>query len=107
MLNASLGSYDSAQFEKESSKEFKTLGNAFFIAYLILNLLLLTNYVVAVMTDRYVALQESRLGLYYDDLISNMAEYKADSRYGFLIVNVMPLNLLALLFSPFFIVIKD
>jgi hypothetical protein len=107
VLNASLGSYNSDQFEKDASKEFKTMGNTFFIAYLILNLLLLTNYVVAVMTDRYVALQESRLGLYYDDLLSNMAEYKSDSRYGFLIVNVMPFNILAMLFSPLFIFIKN
>lgn len=68
--------------------------------------MLLTNYVVAVMTDRYVALQESRLGLYYDDLLANMAEYKYDSRYGFLIISVAPFNLLSFICAPFFIVIK-
>ena len=36
-----------------------------------------------------------------------MNEYKYDSRYGFLVSNLMPLNLLSLLISPLLFVIHD
>jgi hypothetical protein len=54
VLNASLGSYNSDIFE--ANPELRVIGNTFFNAYMIINVLLLTNYVVAVMTDRYAAL---------------------------------------------------
>lgn len=72
-----------------------------------LNVLLLTNYVVAIMTDRYAAMQQSRLGLLHDGQVSSMNEYKYDSRYGFLVSNLMPLNFLSLLVSPLLLVIKN
>lgn len=72
-----------------------------------LNVLLLTNYVVAIMTDRYAAMQQSRLGLLHDGQVSSMNEYKYDSRYGFLVSNLVPLNFLSLLVSPLLLVIKN
>jgi hypothetical protein len=94
-----------AQFEEYP--HLHVTGNVFFIVYLVLNVLLLTNYVVAIMTDRYSALQESRQGLFYDDIIRSMADYKQDKRYGFLIVNTAPLSLVSLLAAPLLLFVKS
>jgi hypothetical protein len=79
----------------------------FMMVYLVINVLLLLNYVIAIMTDRYADLQESRLGLFYDGLVGSMVEYKYDSTYGFLILNFLPFNLVNLLIAPIFIFTKN
>ena len=71
------------------------------------NALIITNYVIAVMTDVYATLQSTRLGLFYDELIGTMKEYKYNSRYGFLIATIMPFNILTIPILPCFIFIKD
>ena len=102
MTYAGLGYYDTAWFDDMGER--RVYGIYFLMGYLVVNVLLLMNYVVAIMTDRYAALQESRLGLFYDGLISSMAEYKYDSHYGFLIANFLPFNVFNLLLAPLFIV---
>ena len=77
------------------------------MVFLILSTLLLTNYVVAIMRDKYAQLQGSRLGLYYDSLLGSLSAYKWDPHYGALISTPIPLNLVILLFSPLFIITKD
>ena len=104
MLFAALGSYDPKWFEK---LKYPALGIYFLVFYLVVNILLLTNYVIAIMTDRYTALEQSRLGLFYDGLVSSMSEYKYDSRYGFLIANVIPFNIFSLMLAPIFYVIHN
>lgn len=104
MMYAALGFYDTAWFDDIGKT--RIFGIIFLMVYLVVNVLLLMNYVIAIMTDRYTALQESRLGLFYDGLVSSMAEYKCDSSYGFLITNFLPLNPLNLLLAPLFVYTK-
>jgi len=104
MLFAALGSYDTSWVEQLPNPNY---GIYFMVIYLITNVLLLTNYVVAIMTDRYASLEQSRLGLFYDGIVESISEYKYDSRYGFLISNVIPFNIFSLLLAPIFFVVKN
>lgn len=105
LLYSVFGAFDKTWFETLGNR--RVYGIYFLMVYLVTNVLLLTNYVVAIMTDKYAMLQESRLGLFYDGLVGSMADYKYDSRYGFLIANMVPFNIFGFILSPIFFVIKN
>lgn len=72
-----------------------------------MNTLLLTNYVILLMLDRYFELHESRRGLHYANLLPIMEKYQFDKKYGVLVSSLIPINLLIFMLSPLFIIIKD
>ena len=66
MLYTAFSGYDPGWFSAlEMSKQVWAV--YYMQLFLVINVLLLMNYVVAIMTDRYAALQEARLGLLHDD----------------------------------------
>ena len=105
LLETGVGTYDLSIYEP---LEFNRMyGVAFTLVAVILSVILLSNYVIAVMMDTYAKLQSSRLGLYYNTLLGSVSAYKWDAHYGALIITFMPFNAFAFLLSPLFIVIKD
>jgi len=66
MLYTAFSGYDPTWFS-ELPQFMQTVAVYYMQFFLVINVLLLMNYVVAIMTDRYAALQSSRLGLLRDD----------------------------------------
>ena len=77
------------------------------LIYVFLNVLVLFNVVIAMMADTYALMTSQRRGLYNYNIIKSVSIYKLDKRYGALILLIMPLNVIAFLLLPFYILIKD
>ena len=100
-----LANYDLDIYEKLSiGKEF---GEIYTVICLILNTVIMLNFVIAMLTDTYAKLSISSLGLYYDGLIHRIPIYEDDSQFGGLIVGLPPFNMLALPMIPFYLFVKD
>ena len=83
------------------------VGKIFVVVSLIINAVVLLNFIIAILADTYSNLAGSRLGLYYDGLISKINIYEDDKFYGGLIVGIPPFNVLAILVAPVYIYVKD
>jgi hypothetical protein len=70
---------------------------------ILVNLVLLVNLVIAILSETYTRLSTKKLGLYYDGLIAAIPIYKYKKNYGALICAVPPFNLLVLPFLPIFV----
>jgi len=65
MFNATFGSYDFAIFEVYNDLlPAKYFGHFFMISFLAINMILLLNMVVAMMSDTYAIMGETRKGIY-------------------------------------------
>ena len=53
--------------------------------FLIINLILFLNFVIAILSQTYTTYEDKRLGLYYEVVISKFSTYKYDPKYGFLV----------------------
>jgi hypothetical protein len=82
-------------------------GELFHIFFIIVNMILVLNLIIAILADTYSTFQEHRLGLYYDQVLSRIPVYKNDNRYGVLITTVPPFNILCLFVIPIFYAIKN
>jgi len=105
MFGTGLGSYDLSDFaEMESGPE---LGEVITILAVIINNVVLLNFIIAILADTYGKLSSQSLGLYYDGIISRIPVYEDDSRYGALIVGTPPFNVLSVLMMPVFSCVSD
>ena len=83
------------------------MGQFYVVIAVIINSIVFLNFIIAILADTYSNLNSSKLGLYYDGIISRIPVYEDDSRYGGLIVGTPPFNLLALLMIPFYLLVKN
>ncbi len=73
----------------------------------LINCIVLLNFIIAILADTYGKLSAQSLGIYYDGIIARIPVYEDDSRYGGLIVGCPPFNVLALLMTPFYCCTKS
>ena len=77
-------------------------GQGFHLVFILLNMVLLVNLIIAILSETYQRLSYQKLGLYYDGVIEVIPAYKYKKFYGALIAACPPFNLLVLPFLPFF-----
>jgi len=106
MFGTGLGTYDLADFTKLDTGPPES-GEILTILAVIINNVVLLNFIVAILADTYSKLSTSSLGLYYDGIISRIPVYEDDSRYGALIVGTPPTNAMAIVVLPIFSCIRD
>ena len=70
---------------------------------IILNSIVMLNFVIAILAGTYSELMPNSLGLYYDGVISRIPVYEDDTKYGGLILGTPPFNFLAVLMVPFYV----
>jgi hypothetical protein len=87
--------------------EYYLLGMIYMCAFIAVNCLIMVNMVVAIMSDTYNTMTQTRMGIYYSSVIQAVPVYKNDNRYGSLISNVPPLNMLFIPLLPLFLSISD
>jgi hypothetical protein len=68
------------------------------------NMMVLLNLVIAILSEKYIRLAPLDLGLYYDNLISSLPAMKYNKEYGYMILLPPPFNLLYLPFMPFWVI---
>ena len=83
------------------------VGKIFVVVSLIINAVVLLNFIIAILADTYSNLMSSKLGLYYDVVISKINIYEDDEFYGGLIIGIPPFNVLAILMAPVYFYVKD
>ena len=105
MFGTGLGNYDLGAFE--NSQFDKLVGEIFIVIAVLINSVVLLNFIIAILADTYSKLSVQSLGIYYDGIIARIPLYEDDMRYGGLIVAAPPLNLLAVVMIPFYLFIKD
>lgn len=105
MFGSSLGNYDLDVFE--TLELGASVGQFYIIFAVLINSIVLLNFIIAILADTYSKLSSQSLGLYYDGIIARIPVYEDDLRYGSLVVGTIPFNSLAFLMVPFFCCIKD
>ena len=78
------------------------MGQVYILLCVIINCIVLMNFIIAILADTYGKLSAQSLGIYYDGIIARIPVYEDDSRYGGLIVGCPPFNVLALFMLPFY-----
>ena len=66
--------------------------------FLTINLILLLNFVIAILSSTFAAYEDKQLGLYYEVVIKQFAVMKYDDEYGYIAFGTPPLNVLVFLF---------
>ena len=106
LILTSFGSFDLSIYDDLGGGK-KYFGQIFHLLVIIVNLLLMLNLVIAIMSDTYSALSEVKLGLYLQGIVEATPSYKNDKRYGGLICMTPPFNIFAYFILPFYHYIND
>ena len=112
-LESSLGNWDIGIFDSyledngNDQKTMRFMGIAFVMAFVLINLLILINVVIAMMADTYALMTSVRKGVYNYNIVKTAAAYKLDKYYGGLILLMPPFCIVTFLLLPFYLLIKD
>lgn len=111
-LNAAFASYDLSVFdiylEPEHSKKFtRIFGTYYILFYVFLNVLVLINVIIAMMSDTYTLMISVRRGLYNYKIMEYSVAYKLDKYYGGLILMSFPLAPVSFCLLPYYALVKD
>ena len=105
VFSSALGNYEFSDFADLSMGMI--VGEIFIVIVVLVQNIVLLNFVIAIQADTYTKLTSESLGIYYDGIIARIPIYEDDSRYGGLIVGTPPFNLLAVFMIPFYCCTKD
>ena len=70
------------------------------MVFLFVNLVLMLNFIIAILSDTYTNLGSIKNGLYYDELITAFPLQDWNEEYGMLICAQPPFNVILPLFIP-------
>ncbi len=76
------------------------------LIFLIMNLILLLNLIIAILSTTFAVLDEKKLALYYDGVIESIPVYKDSTTYGALIHSFAPFHMLILPVLPFYFILS-
>ena len=103
---ASLGNFDLYQYEDLAGWK-KYYGIGMHVAVLLLNMVVLVNLLIALMSDDYVRLSNVKTGLYWGGIISEMPKYAYDKYYGTLSMFPFSFSFISLLAMPVLLLTDD
>ena len=108
-FESALGNWDFGIYDVDNigSETKHWYGILFHLFVLLVNMLLLLNLVIAIMSDTYTFYVNVRLGLFSQGIIEAVPSYQNDKRYGALISAFPPFNLITMLMLPIMLCIKD
>lgn len=87
--------------------ERENIGIVFHMAMISMNMLLILNLLIAIMSDTYSKFSELKAGLYFTGIIRAIPVYQYDNKYAALITAVPPFNILVLPLIPVLMMVKD
>lgn len=99
-FQSALGQWDFEIYE--NSRLGALFGQYYHLVFILLNMVMLVNFFIAILTETYYRLAVQKLGLYYDGIIEVIPAYKYKKFYGALIAACPPFNLIVLPFLPIF-----
>ena len=101
-LEYSLGSWDTRVYcniENGSNLEYLcNVGKVYTTVFLLANMVLLLNLVIAILTSTFAFYEDKKLGLYYEVLVGKFPIMEYDDKYGAVVCAQPPFNLMILPF---------
>ena len=107
MLETSMGAWDLTIYDSVTPPEKRMLGKVFHLFVMCVNMLLLLNLIIAIMTDTYAYYNSFRRGLFSRNIIEAVPSYQNDKRYGALISAFPPFNLISIFLLPIMLCIRE
>jgi hypothetical protein len=105
LLQASLGQWDFEIYDDLTISS--SWGIIFIVVVIIINLIMLLNFVVAILAETYMRFSKVKLGLYYDGVVDAISNYKYDKHYGAMITAIPPFNVIMFLTTPLLLLTKN
>ena len=85
-LEYSLGNWDTRIYcefnEVEGGEYLCTVGKLYTTLFLLSNMVLLLNLVIAILSSTYTYYEDKKLGLYYEVLVGKFPSMEYDQNYG-------------------------
>lgn len=111
-FEASFGNFDTTVFDVyiedwSYRPVLREIGIYFVLTFIFLNLLILLNFVIAMMADTYSLMTSVRKGLYNYNIIHAAPAYKLDKYYGGLILMMPPFCMITFILLPVYVFRKD
>ena len=112
-ISAGLGDWDLSIFDHyrdnfDPPREFhRYVGIYTLLTFVFINVVVLINVVIAMMTDTYRVMTDLRKGVYNYNIIRAAPAYKLDKYYGGLILTTNPFCILSFMLLPFYWFIKN
>ena len=105
-LEASLGEFDLHTYDSREGFEH-WFGLLLHILVLFVNMILIINLLIAIMSDTYSRMSNRRLGLYWATVIKEMPKYRYHDKYGVLVMLPFLLSWIGFLCVPLMYFVKS
>eukprot|EP00347_Sterkiella_histriomuscorum_P005768 403355340 len=92
LIQSSLGQWDLEMYDNLSLGAY--IGKSYHLMFLIVNMVLLLNLMIAILSTTFSNLHQLQLALYYDEILEAIPQYQYDKIYGSLICATPPINIL-------------
>eukprot|EP00347_Sterkiella_histriomuscorum_P017383 403349594 len=92
LIQSSLGQWDLEMYDNLSLGPY--IGKSYHLMFLIVNMVLLLNLMIAILSTTFSNLHQLQLALYYDEILEAIPQYQYDKIYGSLICATPPINIL-------------
>lgn len=93
-FEAALGSWSTTKFCDSEDEFLCNEGRIFMLIFLSINMVLLLNLIIAILSSTYAFFEDKKIGLYYEVLVSKFSVMEFDERYGAAACAQAPLNLM-------------
>ena len=99
-----MGGFDLTSLD--SSNKGKLTGEIYLVIMLLFMLVLVLNLLIAILSSTYAILEEKKLVIYINEILKMRPYTQYNSNASALVSTFAPLNLIPLVFSPFFFCTK-
>ena len=106
LFSACLGNFDYAIFDI-ATKVPPMVGYIYMTLFLILTMIMLLNFLVAVLSNTYRVLTDVQIGLYLRKVLYLRQRISYDEKYSWIVSAVPPLNILFFLIIPLVLYFKS
>jgi len=107
LFNASLGEFDFNIFKENQLRAPKEQGWVYLIIFLILTNIVMVNFLIAILSNKYTVMEEKSKILYRQNILLIKQVQTVDPYYSSLISSFVPLNVILLPLMPFIIFLKS
>jgi hypothetical protein len=80
------------------------VGEIYLLVLILFNMVFVLNLLIAILAKTYSALEEKKLVLYINDILKLRPMMEYNSNCSALVASFAPLNIISLVFSPFFFI---
>lgn len=99
LFASALGGFDFSALDGSNKNRY--IRDAFLVVFLILNLVLMLNLLIAILSSTYAQLEDKKLVLYINEILKLRSTLEYDKRCSSLVSTFPPWNVITLLFMPF------